>query len=97
MTTTAKVTLLLLSRDRSTLLTCGHLHLSASRTDSSLAESEPGLSFAFFRRKIMSTASLIALIPAGVLFSGSVVLFLSGNTEWSFLQLLGACCMVVVV
>ena len=97
MTTTAKVTLLLLSRDRSTLLTCGHLHLSASRTDSSLCGSEEWLSFAVFQRKVMNTASLKALIPAGMLFSGSVVLFLRGKTVWSFLQLLGAWCLVVVV
>jgi hypothetical protein len=40
---------------------------------------------------------LIALVPAGKLFSGSVVLFSRGKTLWSFLQLLGAGCLVLVV
>jgi len=44
-----------------------------------------------------SLKALIALVPAGMLFSGSVVLFLRGKTVWSFLQLLGAWCLVVVV
>jgi hypothetical protein len=41
--------------------------------------------------------ALVALVPAGMLFSGSVVLFLRGKTVSSFLQLLGATCLVVVV
>ena len=36
-------------------------------------------------------------IPACVLFSGSVILFFRGKTVSSFLQLLGAGCLVVVV
>lgn len=38
-----------------------------------------------------------ALIPAFILFAGSVVTFLRGKTAWSFLQLFGAGCLVVVV
>ena len=41
--------------------------------------------------------SLVALVPACMLFSGSVVLFFRGKTVCSFLQLLGAGCLVVVV
>lgn len=41
--------------------------------------------------------ALIALIPAGVLFSGSAVLFSRGKSVASFLQLLGAACLLVVV
>ena len=41
--------------------------------------------------------ALVALVPAGMLLSGSVVLFVRGKTVWSFLQLLGAGCLVVVV
>ncbi len=40
---------------------------------------------------------LVALVPACVLFSGSAVLFFREKTVWSFLQLLGAACLVVVV
>ena len=40
---------------------------------------------------------LVALVPACVLFSGSAVLFFREKTAWSFLQLLGAACLVVVV
>jgi len=40
---------------------------------------------------------LVVLVPACVLFSGSVVLFFREKTVWSFLQLLGAVCLVVVV
>jgi hypothetical protein len=39
----------------------------------------------------------IALVPASILLSGSVVLFRRGKHVWSFLQLLGAACLVVVV
>jgi hypothetical protein len=39
----------------------------------------------------------VALVPASMLFSGSVVLFRRGKTLWSFLQLLGAGCLVIVV
>jgi len=41
--------------------------------------------------------ALVALVPACVLFFCSVVLFLKGKTVWSFLQLLGAGCLVLVV
>jgi hypothetical protein len=41
--------------------------------------------------------ALVALLPMGMLFSGSMVLFLKGKTVWSFLQLLGAGCLVLVV
>jgi hypothetical protein len=40
---------------------------------------------------------LVALVPASMLFSGSVILFFRGKTVWSLLQLLGAGCLVVVV
>jgi hypothetical protein len=40
--------------------------------------------------------SLIALVPAGMLFAGSVVWFFRGNL-CSFLELLGSGCLVVVV
>jgi hypothetical protein len=41
--------------------------------------------------------ALVALVPAGILFVGSVLLFLRGRTLGSFLQLLGAGCLVMVV
>src|SRR3989475_12569782 len=41
--------------------------------------------------------ALVALVPACMLLSGSVVLFVRGKTVWSFLQLTGAGCLVVVV
>jgi hypothetical protein len=40
---------------------------------------------------------LVALVPATILFSGSLVLFFRGKTVCSLLQLLGAACLVVVV
>jgi Ca2+/Na+ antiporter len=40
---------------------------------------------------------LAALIPAGILLAGSAILFLRTVTVYSFLQLLGAGCLVVVV
>src|ERR1700730_16334762 len=45
----------------------------------------------------MLLKALVALVPAGMLFSGSVVLFSRGRNFWSFLQLLGAGCLVAVV
>lgn len=45
---------------------------------------------------ILSKA-LVALVPACVLFSGSVALFSRERNLSSFLQLLGAGCLVVVV
>ena len=41
--------------------------------------------------------ALVALLPAGMLFSGSLILFLRGKTVGSFLQLLGAGCLLIVV
>ncbi len=41
--------------------------------------------------------ALLALVPAGMLLSGSAVLFFRERTVWSFLQALGAGCLVVVV
>ncbi len=41
--------------------------------------------------------ALIALLPAGMLFCGSVVLFCRGKSGFSFLQMVGASCLVVVV
>jgi preprotein translocase subunit SecG len=41
--------------------------------------------------------SLIALLPTCVLFCGSLILFLRGKTVYTFLQLLGAGCLVIVV
>ena len=41
--------------------------------------------------------ALVALVPASMLFSGSTVLFFRGKTVSSFLQLLGAGCLIVVV
>ncbi len=41
--------------------------------------------------------ALAALLPACMLFSGSVVLFFRGKTVCSFLQVLGAGCLVLVV
>jgi len=41
--------------------------------------------------------ALIALLPTCMLFSSSVVLFLKGRTTSSFLQLVGAACLVMVV
>ena len=40
--------------------------------------------------------ALLALVPMGLLFSGSVVLISRGKTVWSFLQLIGAACLVIV-
>lgn len=41
--------------------------------------------------------ALVALMPACMLFSGSVVMFFKGKTVWSLLQLVGAGGLVVVV
>jgi hypothetical protein len=40
--------------------------------------------------------ALVALVPLCMLFCGSVLLFFRGRTVCSFLQLLGAGCLVVV-
>jgi hypothetical protein len=44
-----------------------------------------------------SLETLVALITVSMLFFGSTLLFFQGKTVWSFLQLLGAGCLVVVV
>lgn len=41
--------------------------------------------------------ALVALLPACMLFSGSAVLFFRGKSVRSFLQVLGAGCLVLVV
>ena len=41
--------------------------------------------------------ALIALIPAAMLFSGSVILFYDKKTIATLLELLGAACLIVVV
>lgn len=41
--------------------------------------------------------ALLALAPVGILFAGSAVLFFSAKTVASFLQLLGAGSLVIVV
>jgi hypothetical protein len=41
--------------------------------------------------------AVVALLPAGMLFSGSLALFSRGRSACSFLQLIGAGCLVVVV
>src|SRR5260370_22230518 len=41
--------------------------------------------------------ALLALLPVCMLFAGSAVLFFSAKTVASFLQLLGAGCLVIVV
>ena len=41
--------------------------------------------------------ALIAFLPAGMLFSGSSILFFREKSGRSLLQLLGAACLVVVV
>src|SRR5437899_2540188 len=41
--------------------------------------------------------ALVALVPACILFSASVVLFFREKCECSFLQLIGAGCLVLVV
>jgi hypothetical protein len=46
---------------------------------------------------LASLKAFIALIPAGMLFLGSIVLFFRAKTVSCFLQLLGAACLVVVV
>jgi hypothetical protein len=40
--------------------------------------------------------ALLALVPTCLLFSGSVVLISKGRTVWSFLQFIGAGCLVIV-
>jgi hypothetical protein len=40
---------------------------------------------------------LVALAPACMLLAGSAIVHLGAKTVWSFLQLLGAACLVVVV
>jgi hypothetical protein len=51
----------------------------------------------FHAMNVTLLKALVALAPACMLFSGSVVLFFRGKTVCSFLQLLGAGCLVMVV
>jgi hypothetical protein len=46
---------------------------------------------------VMFLKTAVALVPASMLLSGSLVLFRRGKTGWSFLQVLGAGCLVLVV
>ena len=41
--------------------------------------------------------ALVALLPACLLLSGSIILFLRGKTSYLFMQLFGAGCILVVV
>jgi hypothetical protein len=41
--------------------------------------------------------ALVALVPASMLFSGSTILLFKRKTVFSFLQFLGAGCLIVVV
>jgi hypothetical protein len=43
-----------------------------------------------------SLKALIPLIPASMLFVGSIYVFFGAKTVWSFLQLLGAVCLLGV-
>jgi hypothetical protein len=45
----------------------------------------------------MLSKALVALVPAGILFVGSVLLFLRERSLGSFLQPIGTGCLVVVV
>jgi len=52
------------------------------------------------RARAMNTTplkTLVALVPVCILFFGSVLLFGRGKTLGSFLQLLGAGCLLIVV
>jgi len=41
--------------------------------------------------------ALVLLVPLGIVFSWSAVLFFRAKTIWHFLQLLGTGCLIVVV
>ena len=59
-----------------------------------------GIMLPAYRCRVMNVTllkALVALVPACMLFSGSMVLSLRGKTVSSFLQLLGAGCLVLVV
>jgi hypothetical protein len=45
----------------------------------------------------MLLKALVALLPASLLISGSLALFLRGKTVYTFLQLIGAGCLILVV
>src|SRR5882724_1867159 len=54
------------------------------------------------RKRVMAfqgtlVRAMVALVPVCMLFFGSVVLFFRGKTVCTFLQLLGAGCLMVVV
>lgn len=44
----------------------------------------------------MLAKAFVALLPSGLLFSGAVIWYVRGRSVRSFLQLLGAGCLVVV-
>lgn len=46
---------------------------------------------------VMLLKSIAALVPACLLFSGSIVLLSRGKTLWSLLQVFGAGCLLIVV
>ena len=46
---------------------------------------------------VILVRSLVASVPAGMLFAGSLALFLKEKAPSSLLQLLGAGCLVIVV
>ena len=52
---------------------------------------------AFSERRQTAKNDGTGLVPAGILLVGSVLLFLRGRTVGSFLQLVGAGCLVLVV
>jgi hypothetical protein len=54
------------------------------------------LNFSAIQVTTASLKALIALVPASMLFCGSVVLFLRERAVGSCLQLVGAACLVVV-
>jgi hypothetical protein len=59
-----------------------------------------GIVLPAYRCRVMNVTllkALVALVPACMLFSGSMVLSLRGKTVSCFLQLLGAGCLVLVV
>ena len=54
----------------------------------------------FLQSRVMNATlpkALVAVVPAGILFIGSVLLFLRERTLGPFLQMLGAGCLVMVV
>lgn len=59
-----------------------------------------GVEILISRKRVMNPTllkALVTLVPAFMIFSGSLILFFRGKIVSSFLQLLGAGCLVVVV